>query len=140
MPNCNFFSCAGYAGKDAESRFTSAGKKVASFSLAYSEGKDATKKTTWIPFTAWGHCADQAEYIRKGDAVVVIGARFEIQKWKDKDGLDKQKSLFVAGYGAVVAIVPKPEQKPAEITNSDDAMGDELGKPAPTPADSDLPF
>lgn len=72
----------GNVGKQPEIRTTQNGKKVASFSVAVSEGKD---KTTWFNCIAFEKTAGVVEsYVSKGTKVLVQG-RIATREY-EKDG------------------------------------------------------
>lgn len=71
MNSCNFI---GRIGKDAETRFTQAGKAVCSWSIAIDQGWGDSKTTIWIDCSYWGERGEKvAEYIRKGERIGVSG-------------------------------------------------------------------
>jgi single-strand DNA-binding protein len=69
----------GRVGKDAESRFTPAGKQVTSFSVAISEKYTASsgekvENTKWIRVSVWGRTAEICQqYVKKGMLVQCVG-------------------------------------------------------------------
>jgi len=64
----------GRVGKDAETRFTSGGKPVTGFSVAFDSGYGDAKQTLWFDCNAWGERYEKlAEYIKKGDNIGVAG-------------------------------------------------------------------
>ena len=69
---------AGNVGKNAESRFTSAGKQVASFSVAtnreYTVNGNKVKETIWFNIATWGKLAEICNaHVKKGMKVLVVG-------------------------------------------------------------------
>lgn len=71
MNNCNFI---GRVGRDAETRFTQAGKPVTGWSLAVDSGYGQNKTTLWLDCTLWGERGEKvAQYITKGSQVGVTG-------------------------------------------------------------------
>lgn len=84
----------GNLGADPEVRSTSAGRKVATFSLATSRtwknaSGEAQEKTEWHKCVAWngakGGLADVVErYVGKGDKLYIEG-RIEYREYEDKD-------------------------------------------------------
>lgn len=88
----------GNLGSDPEVRSTTAGKRVASFSVATSRswtGQNGEKqeKTEWHKCVVWNAkasgLADVVEkYVKKGDRIYVEGA-VEYRSWQDKDGQTK---------------------------------------------------
>lgn len=61
-------------GKDAETRFTSAGKAVTGFSAAVDSGFGDNKKTIWLDCSIWGERGEKiAEYLVKGSRHLIQG-------------------------------------------------------------------
>ena len=92
----------GNAGKDAEIRYTGAGKAVASFSIATNESwKDKTsgqmqERTEWHNIVVWDRLAEICgEYVKKGKRVYVEG-RIQNRSYDDKDGNKRYISEIVA--------------------------------------------
>ncbi len=80
-------TAVGYAGADAELRYTPGGDPVAGFSLAVTDkSKSGDEHTEWYRCSVWGKSAEVAkEYIRKGGQVMVIGRpRVETFTRRDK--------------------------------------------------------
>jgi single-strand DNA-binding protein len=74
--------------KDPEVRSTSTGKKVASFSIAISDGKDTEGKeiTQYFNASAWERLAEIIElYVKKGTKVAVMGS-LKNRSWDKPDG------------------------------------------------------
>jgi len=74
--------------KDPEIRSTTTGKKVASFSVAVSDGKDQNGQeiTQYFNCTAWEKKAEIIElYIRKGHKIAIIG-KLQNRTWDKPDG------------------------------------------------------
>ena len=99
----------GRAGKDAELRFTPAGKAVTSISLAHTERvKDGDQwkdgETVWFEISVWGYQAEAAAAILKGNQVVVTG-RFGVSEYTTKDGETRTKFAITAdGFGVTPAV------------------------------------
>jgi single-strand DNA-binding protein len=79
MPSLNRVQLIGHLGKDPETRFTTTGKKVCSFSMAVThrwrsaEG-EAKEATEWFNIEAWGRLGEFAQsYLSKGRLVFVEG-------------------------------------------------------------------
>jgi single-strand DNA-binding protein len=92
----------GHAGKDAEVRYTSSGKPVASFSVATSDSwKDKNsgqmqERTDWHNVVAWDRLAEICgEYVKKGKRVYIEG-RIQNRSYDDKEGNKKYISEIVA--------------------------------------------
>lgn len=67
---------------------TSTGKKVATFSLAVSDGKDqsGTNLTQYFNCTAWDKKADVVEqYVQKGNQLAIVG-KLQNRVWDKPDG------------------------------------------------------
>ena len=82
MPSLNRVQLIGNLGKDPETRFTPAGKKVTNFSVAVtrrwrsSEG-DSKERTEWFNVEAWGRLGEVCqEHLHKGSLVYIEG-RFQ---------------------------------------------------------------
>ena len=74
----------GTLGKDPETRSTSSGKKIVSFSLATEDGFGDKQTTSWWNISAWGDQAEFAEkYLKKGKTVAVSG-KLSQRSWDDK--------------------------------------------------------
>jgi single-strand DNA-binding protein len=68
------FNDVGRVGKDAETRYTQAGKPVTGWSLAVDSGYGDNKQTLWFDCSAWGERWNKvAPYIVKGAQVQVQG-------------------------------------------------------------------
>jgi single-strand DNA-binding protein len=74
--------------RDPEIRSTANGKKVAGFSIAVNEGKDAQGQeiVQYFDLSAWDRLAEIVElYIKKGTKIAVIGA-LKNRTWDKPDG------------------------------------------------------
>jgi single-strand DNA-binding protein len=74
--------------KDPEVRVTNNSKKVASFSMAISEGKgtDGQEITQFFNCSAWEKLAEIIEmYVKKGTRVAVVG-KLQNKSWTKPDG------------------------------------------------------
>jgi single-strand DNA-binding protein len=74
--------------KDPEIRVTGTGKKVASFSIAVNDGKDASGQdmVQYFNMSAWEKLAEIIEqYVKKGTKVAVVG-RLQNRSWDKPDG------------------------------------------------------
>jgi single-strand DNA-binding protein len=89
MPTLNRIQLIGRLGKDPESKFTTTGKKVTTFSLAVSnrwkdkngEGRESTE---WVNIEAWGRLGEICqEYLKKGSLIYVEG-RLKTDRYEDK--------------------------------------------------------
>lgn len=82
----------GRLGRDAELRYTPAGKAVCSFSAATDDGYGDNKKTIWFKCTLWNERAEKlVKYLTKGQVVMVEGRlqstdAGECRTWTDQGG------------------------------------------------------
>jgi single-strand DNA-binding protein len=124
MPALNRVQLIGNLGKDPESRFTPAGKKVAHFSLAVSnrwksaEG-EAKESTEWVNVEAWGRLGEVcAQYLHKGSLVYLEG-RLKTDKYEDKGGETKYYTKVVAL--SMQMLDKKPEEEPVATVEEEAA-------------------
>lgn len=76
--------------RDAELRETQTGKKVASFTVAWSEKYNDTERKLFMPCVAWGKSAEfVALYFKKGSEIIVEGA-LTSRKWQDQNGNNRE--------------------------------------------------
>jgi single-strand DNA-binding protein len=128
----------GNLGRDADIRYTPAGKAVASTSLAIDDpakkNPDGGPATEWYRLKIWGKTAESLkQFLVRGKQVYVEG-RLSIQTWTDREGhnrytpevtVDRVLLLGSAGaQGAAAAehaapAVDEAEQTPEEITEDD---------------------
>jgi len=91
----------GNVGRDPETRYTSDGTQVASFSVAVSErarrsqgaeggpAGQGEETTTWFRVSAWRRQAEIVmQYVKKGSSVFVSG-RLSTSEFTDKDGKNR---------------------------------------------------
>jgi len=83
----NQINIIGRIGKDPESRTTTSGKQVASFSVAVNrkfKNQDGEYDSDWFNVTVWGAQSEYVmNYLGKGRLVAVSG-RMESRKHEDK--------------------------------------------------------
>lgn len=76
----------GRLGKDPETRSTSGGTTICTFSVATDHGFGDKKKTTWVKVSVFGKQAEFAQNnLVKGDSVAVSGAMY-LDEWDGKNG------------------------------------------------------
>jgi single-strand DNA-binding protein len=118
MPSLNRVQLIGRLGKDPESRSTTTGKKVSSFSMAVSqrwksaegENKEATE---WVNVEAWGRLGEVCQqYLHKGSLVYLEG-RLHTDKYEDKGGETKYYTKVVAL--SMQMLDRKPEDEPVAM-------------------------
>jgi single-strand DNA-binding protein len=115
MPALNRVQLIGRLGKDPETRSTTNGKKVVSFSLAVSERRktaqgEAKEYTEWVNIEAWEHLGEIcAQYLHKGSLIFVEG-RLKTDKYDDKKNETKYFTKVVAL--TMQMLDKKPEEEP----------------------------
>ncbi|WP_448530754.1 single-stranded DNA-binding protein [Pseudothermotoga sp.] len=136
MPYYNKVILVGRLTRDPETRMTTTGSAVASFTLAVdrpvrpSEGQ---RTTDFIRIVAFNKLADFVRlYLKKGQLVLVEG-ELRINKWQSRDGANMitpeiwaRDIRFMEKKGAVeetVEEIEKPFEEP--IVNPDDILGSE---------------
>jgi len=108
----------GNCGKDPEIRTTSAGKKVATFSLATSDNRKNDKgekvtTTMWHNIVAWSPLAEVMEsYVKKGQQLYIEG-RINYRDYTDKDGNKRYITEIVANTIQMVGAKKQDEPKPS---------------------------
>ncbi len=125
MPNYCQITIAGHVGRDPETRYSTDGKAVSNFSVAYSYRTKGEKATTWFRVAAFDKTADVvSQYVKKGTPVLVSG-EMRSREYTDKDG-NKRESWEIAcnrlvllggksdsDEGETVAQMQKARGKPA---------------------------
>ena len=122
---------AGNLGRDVEVRHTTGGKAVADLSVAISRGKD--KDPIWTKITVWEKTAEYMADAKKGDNVIAIGVRYDVDEY-EKDGEKKKTHYFVADSWSRVTFIPK-----RSYVEKFDSAGAELDE-MPNDGSDDLPF
>ncbi len=108
----------GNLGADPEVFYSSEGKPVASFNIAFSSSK---KKTGWIKVVCFNRLAEVSEkYLHKGARIAIIGT-LDQQKWENNEGVVKNSFQVIANS--------------LEFIKTDGR-----GFDADKPADEDVPF
>lgn len=135
----NVFTAVGRIGRDAETKYTKAGKPLAVWPLAVDDGFGDNKVTTWFDCVMFGDRGTKlAEYIVKGGQLAVSGS-IRLDTYTSKDGTDKSK---IAMRIQEVTLLSKPnterqarppEPKPQAAQAKAEAFADDF-------ADDDIPF
>jgi single-strand DNA-binding protein len=99
MGTINSAFVLGHLGAAPELKTTKSGHAVCTLSVATNRRPNPDDKdnaqTTWHRVTLWRERAEFAHrYLTKGDAVAIEG-RIEHERWTDKDGNEKQRSIIV---------------------------------------------
>ncbi len=119
----------GNMGKDVEVRNTSAGARVASFSLAVSRYEKGGKKTMWVNVVCWDEKKIDLlqSYTSKGSKLYVRGD-LSIREYNAKDGSTKTATEVVIGkFGGELGLLdrkPEPDTGPAKV--SQDSGDDDI--------------
>jgi single-strand DNA-binding protein len=137
MPNLNSYIVVGHAGRDAELRYTQAGKPVVSVSVATSYKHGDKEETTWHNVTYWPHDEHFANYaaaIVKGQTVVAIG-RLARRKYESK-GIERESVDLIASVLATGPTAKASGPPAARLTTA--APANEWDQTGIT--DDDVPF
>lgn len=96
---------AGYLGRDPEARYTNAGKLVTGFSIGINRGKEETKQTVWMKFSAWGKTGENiSKFFSKGKNIFVEGIpSFDVKTggpriWEGDSGLNASYEAMVNSF------------------------------------------
>ncbi|WP_271814536.1 single-stranded DNA-binding protein [Clostridium beijerinckii] len=144
----NKFIVTGNLTADASLQYTTNEKPYSKFTIANNEGFGDNKKTAFFNCTLWGKGAENLNrFLIKGQKILVTG-KIEINKYKDKEGNDKQNiEINVDSFGGVELIGGKSNSneglsnkneysKPANEAFNDANFEEDI-----TPVDNgDLPF
>jgi single-strand DNA-binding protein len=146
----------GRLGRDPETRYTSAGQAVCTFSVATDETyKDRAgvrqKRTEWHRITMWGKLAEIGQqYLKKGTLVYIEG-RIQTRQWDDKTtGAKRNATDIVAnemrmlssrGDGAAAgAGAGAGASASSSHSDAEPMMPDDNPTPGPEISDEDIPF
>lgn len=103
----------GRIGKDPETRVTTTGQKVTTFSLAtdVTRGGQKENNTVWWRVTVWGDRFDKMmPYFTKGKAVTVVGTLSKAPEiWAGQDGQARVASLEITAE--MLQFVPMPPRE-----------------------------
>ena len=106
----------GNLGRSPEIKTFDSGKRKASLRVAvYCGGSGDDKRTLWIDATYWADegadlVMDVLALMETGERVIIHG-RPDVEKWKGRDGDDKERRVLNAW-----AIMRAPRSQPAERT------------------------
>ena len=82
----------GNVGQDPEMRYTPSGVPVCNFSVAANRtwtnaAGEKQEQVTWFQVTAWRRQAEIcAQYLTKGDRVLIVSESIDVNPWLDRDG------------------------------------------------------
>ena len=144
----------GNLGKDPDIRATTAGSRLASFSIATStkyrnkETQQLEDKTEWHRVVVFNDkLADVCEkYLRKGSKVYIEG-QLQTRKWTDNNGVDKYTTeVVIPNYSGVLTMLDSRAQSAISDDSSnqiesaaDEALGGSDNSTAEQ-LDDDIPF
>ncbi len=145
----------GNLGKDPDIRATTAGSRLASFSIATStkyRNKDTQQledKTEWHRVVVFNDkLADICEkYLRKGSKIYIEG-QLQTRKWTDNNGVDKYTTeVVIPNYSGVLTMLDTRSQSSVIDENNsnqlDSAADEAMGSSETSTAeqlDDDIPF
>ena len=144
----------GNLGKDPDIRATTAGSRLASFSIATStkyrikETQQLEDATEWLRVVVFNDkLADVCEkYLRKGSKVYIEG-QLRTRKWTDNNGVDKYTTeVVIPNYSGVLTMLDNRSQSSVTEDNTsklesaaDEALGSSDNSTAEQ-LDDDIPF
>jgi single-strand DNA-binding protein len=117
MPSLNRVQLIGNLGRDPEARFTTTGKKYATFTLAVNRSwKSVTgekqEHTDWFMVNAWGKLGDfVVEYVKKGRLVLIEG-RLQTDRWDDAKGETHYRTTVIARS---IQLLDRRPEEPEEV-------------------------
>lgn len=119
----NTITVIGNVGGDPELRYSAGGKAVVKFSVADTRGKDDTKQTQWHRVVAFDEQAENvAAQVTKGARVLVTG-RLNIDKYKDKEGVERT-SYEIAADDVCLSLRWKPRENQAQTAAAASRVAD----------------
>ena len=117
----NLCSFIGRAGRDPESRYTTSGMAVTSFSLAVGYKYKDKESTEWVNVVAFGKLGELiGQYVNKGKQLFVSG-RMQTEQWEDKDGNKRYTTKIIAN---TVQFLGSASDKPESYKPRDEDMSD----------------
>lgn len=91
----NQFTGIGNLAADPESRFTTNGKQVATFTVCCDSGYGEHKKTEFVRCLAWDKLAEiVTSYLTKGSKCMIQGV-MQTRKWQDQSGNDRYSTEII---------------------------------------------
>lgn len=131
----NNWSFTGNIGKDCESRSTSTGDSVVSFSVAVKSGFGTKAVTTWVRCSMWGKRGEAVmNFLGKGQLVGISG-ELTMKEFTNKDG-QKQSSLEVRVND--LTLLGKRDDASNYTAPKERNQQDDFGRD--TNIDDDIPF
>ena len=134
MSNLNRVTIEGRLTRDPETKFTTSGKRVCSFSVAVNYGtknEDGTWKNDnlagFFDCAAWEDIAEMASAFKKGSPVYVEGW-LKQDRWTDADGKARSKVLInvreirMADWAVKAGVKPGAEETLVEVNPEEPLM------------------
>lgn len=138
MAQLNRWQGIGNVGQQPENRVTPTGLQITTFSIAINDkNKDGSENTTWFNIVVFNKLAEiVAKYVNKS-ALVYVEGRLLIEKYQDKNGIDKINPKIIAEK---VIILTSRKQADEFSENVDDNIGNKGNMPAMMDFADDIPF
>lgn len=131
----------GRLGRDAELRYTTIGRHVASLSLAYNYGGKYDRQSQWIEASLWGDKAEQlAPYLLKGTLIHVILRDVHIETYEGRNGSSAKLVGTVMDIEFASGKRADDGQKPVPAQRSAPAQKPQKQAPAYDEDDDSIPF
>ncbi len=136
-------------GRDAEVRFTQAGKPVATLALAFDYGRKENGKrpSQWVDAAFWGERAEVlAPYLLKGQQLSVTVDDVHIETFQKNDGTQGHKltgrvsNIEFAGSAPQQNNQAQPQQRPQQQSRPQQAAPQQQPAPDYDSFDDDIPF
>lgn len=131
MGDVNAITITGSVGRDAETRHTSGGNSVTSFSVANSQYRGGENVTVWYTVQLWGKRGESlAQYITKGTKVAVTG-RHTVREYEKREGgtgyaneIDANDVALIGSKGGDSDGAPRERPASAGRRNAPQAIDD----------------
>ena len=124
MPSLNRVQLMGNLGRDPETRFTPAGKKVCQFSVAVNRhwtaaDGSAKEATDWFNVEAWGRLGEICqEYLKKGRLVFIEG-RLRTDQY-EHEGEKRSRTIVVAAQMQMLDHRPEEGEEAVPLPADDE--------------------
>lgn len=137
MNNLNF---TGNIGRDAETRFTTSGDAITSFSAALASGYGDKKVTTWLNCSIFGKRGESlAPYLKKGAQVAITG-EFTARQYTSKDGSEKLSLDLRVNDVTLIGGKSQGEQQEQRPSAAPAKKSPSAAPSAPNDIDDNIPF
>lgn len=120
----NCIMLIGRLGRDPDLRFGNSGTAITTFSLAVDrprKDQNGNRVTDWFNVKLFGRQAEMAnEMLRKGSTVAIAGA-CHIEKWTDRDGNAKERTVIAADAFQILDRRQEGDQAPTAANRTQTA-------------------